>query len=806
MLADLRHAVRALAKAPAFALAAVLCIALGIGANTAIFSVVDAVLLHPLPVRDLDRMVVVREDLPKIALLDADLDPPSTMELAARRDLFERAAGVQSTKYNLAVDGGEPARVGAARTLGDFFGLFDARAVVGRLYGADQSTAGRERVVVLSYGFWQDHFGGDRAVVGRTIQLSGLPYEIIGVAAPTLRYPRAADVWAPYPVDSTLSQQHGRLNMLVVGKLQPGVTTERLGDALARQARQWAAQASGTPGDPTVGIVLRAKPLVTHLAGELRPIVLLLMGAVAFVLLIACATVACLQLVRATGRVRDLAVRAALGAGSQQLVRPLFAESVALAAAGGALGVGLGALAVGALARWGPAQYPRLHDVTLDPTVLGFAVAITATAAIVFGVAPALRAARVDPQDALRASSRGTSAGVERHRFLQSAVVVQVALALTLLLASGLMFRSLSRLIATDPGFRPDNVLTAQLAMAREPRRTNEQRLAIVDGILARLAATPGVQAAGIAAYLPFSGGTDSSPFEIVGRAQDPNADRPHANYNVVSDDYFRAVGMTLRAGRPFRATDVLGGPPAVIVDEQLATQYFPGESAVGKRIRQLGGLGDQDPVIVGVVANVKQQSLGQASHATIYYSYRQVPPSGFAVALRSTLPPASLTSAVRAAVAEQDRQIPVYDVRLLRERVEESLGARRLAVWVLGAFAGLALTLALLGITGVLSYAVSQRAHELGIRLALGARRTDIVRMVVRQGATLTVAGLAGGTVLFLAGGRLLSAALYGVGPRDPVTVVGAAALLGGVGVLASWVPARRAARADATRVLRQG
>jgi putative ABC transport system permease protein len=806
MLADLRLALRSLAKAPTYAVAAVLCIALGIGANTAIFSVVHAVLLAPLPVRDLDRLVVVREDLPALQLLDAELDPAAVLELSARTDLFERVAGFAESRYNLTADAAEPARVGAARTLGDYFRLMGARAALGRLYSADQSEGGRDKVVVLAYGFWKERFGGDPSIVGRSIHLSGVPYEVIGVAAPELRYPRSADLWAPYPVDATTSQQHGMLIMKALALRRADVSLDRLHDALARQARAWGEAQSGSGREFMTSLVVRPVPLATFLAGDLRPIVLLLMGAVAFVLLIACANVACLQLVRATGRAREIAVRAAIGAGAGQLVRPLLAESAAVAALGGALGVALGAAAVGALARWGPAQYPTLHDVRLDPAVLAFALGVTAASALLFGVAPAARAARTDPQDALRASARGGSAGVERHRFLQGAVVVQMGLALTLLLASGLLVRSLSRLVATDPGFRAEQVLTAQVAL---PSRVYPPAAVtpFVDRLLERLRAVPGVQSAGVAASAPFvgSGTASSSPFEIVGRAPDASGEKPHANFNMVSDDYFRTMGMRLVAGRAFAATDAKGAPPVVVVDEQLATQFFPGERAIGKHLRQLGGVGDGDLTIVGVVANVTPKDLGQERHATIYYGYRQTMTGAFSVALRSTLPPASLAGAVRAAVAEQDRQVPVYDVRPMAERVDESLGARRLAVWVLGAFAALALALAVLGISGVLSYTVSQRAHELGIRAALGARTADIERMVVRQGAALTLAGLALGTLLFLAAGRLLGAALYGVGPRDPVTLAAAALLLGSVALLASWLPARRASRADPTRVLRQ-
>jgi putative ABC transport system permease protein len=347
-------------------------------------------------------------------------------------------------------------------------------------------------------------------------------------------------------------------------------------------------------------------------------------------------------------------------------------------------------------------------------------------------------------------------------------------------------------------------VLTAQVALPGLYYQSPEQRTGFIDAMIARLAGTPGVQSAGIAAFLPFGGNPDSSPFEIVGRQPAADSTRPHAEYNLVSEGYFAAMGMRLLRGRLFERTDVRGGPGVVVIDEQLAKQYFPGEDPIGRRIKHLW-VGDEDPVIIGIVGTVKTAGLARADKATVYYSFRQNGPSAFAVAIRGTLPPASFTSAVRAAVAAQDPRIPVYDVRLMTDRVEESLGARRLAVWVLAAFATLALALAVLGISGVLSYAVSQRTRELGIRVALGARPDAIVGMVVRRGATLAGIGLVAGTALFLATGRLVGSALYGVGPRDPLTIAAAASLLAGVALLASGVPARRAARTDALTALRQ-
>jgi predicted permease len=788
MLASLRLALRGLGRAPGFALAATLCIALGIGASTAVFSALDAVLLRPLDVPALDRLVVVRQDLPTLGLVDGDLGPPESAEVLARADLFDAGAAIHPRQFNLVSEEGAPLRVGGARTFGDFFALFGHTPALGRYYVPDASRDGA-RVAVISHDFWQERYGGDPAVLGRTIQLSGTAYEIVGVAAPTLRFPRTAEVWVPYPIDSSFAAQRGRMYMTVVGRLRPGVTPERLTAQLALETRRWegAHDAYGR-----TGLALHARPLATHLAGDLRAVLLALLGAVGLVLLIACANVACLQLVRAAGRARELAVRTALGAARRQLVAPLAAESAVLAALGGALGLALGAGAVAALRAFGPARYPQLQTAQLDGPVLAGSLGATVLAALLFGVAPAVRALRVAPQGAMReGASRNASRGRAQHRALHAAVVAQVAIALTLVLGAGVVSRGLVRLVAVDPGFRAEQLVGAHVALARDAFPTPERMQGFYDGVLARLRATPGLADAAVVSFLPFGGEPDNSPFQVVGRAAPADGEQPHANYNIVSPGFFRTMGVTLVRGRDFAPADRIGAPAVAIVDEQLARQYFPGEDPIGRRISQMGDL-----EIVGVVRSVKQAALGAPDKATIYYPITQMASGTAALVVRSTLPDAAVERLLRAAVAEEARTVPVYDVKSLPARVAESLGARRLAATVFGVFAALALTLAVLGIYGVLSYVVAQRTRELGIRAAIGAGRGRLAALVLGSGARLTAAGLAIGAVAFLALGRTLEALVYGVGPRDPVTLVGGVALLGAAALVACWIPARRAAR----------
>jgi len=799
---EVRLALRSLGRAPTFTLIAVLTLALGIGANTAIFSVVNGVLLRPLPVPWLHDLVVVQTDLPGLDLHGGPISVGEALDLAERRDLFQSFTAYSRPTLNL-TGSGEPQRIAAVSTVGQYFDVFGARPQLGRLYRAEDSRNGNHKVVVLSHAFWQELTGGDPRVVGTSLRLNGEAYEVIGVLAPEFRYPRTAQLWTPREVLPQHLGAQQRLTMILtaVGRPQPGITPEQLRTQLRTEAERWHERYRGEAYDPAARHTVAAVPFLDHLSGELRPILRVLMGAVGLVLLIACANVASLQLVRSTGRARELAVRAALGAGRWPLVRQLFVESLVLGAAGGVVGLGIGALLIRLIARSDAAQFALLRDVQLDGAVLAFTAVITLVAAVLFGTIPAFRASDVAAGEVLRGSARGTSAGPARGRFLQGAVVVQVALALVLLLGSGLVVRSLSRLLDADPGFRTAGVHTMRVALSGDRYAGNAPRMAFHDALLERLRGVPGVELAGTVYGLPFDSQDNSSPFQIVGRAAGADEPKRHARMWFAGGDYFQAMGIALVRGRLFTDADDDGGQVVSVIDETLARQFFPSEDPIGKQLEQ--GL---ESTIVGVVRAVKKDDLAEPGKATIYYPIAQAQwvAGNTAVVVRSALPAGATATALRAAVRELDGSIPVFEVMSMEERVERSLGTRRLAVGVLGGFAVLALLLAALGIYGVLSYGVSQRTRELGVRLALGARPREVVTMVLRGGLALTAVGLVAGALAFLALGGALDALLYGIGPRDPVTLATGAALLALVAAFGCYIPARRAARVDPITALR--
>ncbi|HYO12961.1 MAG TPA: ABC transporter permease [Thermoanaerobaculia bacterium] len=804
---DVGFAMRSLARRPLFTATVVLTLALGIGANTAMFSAVDTVLLRPLPVDGLDRLVTVYDDLPGINLQKAPMSPAEATDLFARTDLFEAATAFGDRGQSVTLTGfGEPRRVSVKPTMGRFFDLFSVRPHLGRLYGPEESQPGRAHVAVLGYDFWRDLTGGDPGLVGRTVDLNGSRYEVIGVLPPELRFPRGTEIWTPLEVTPRMlsPSQRTRLYMTFVGRLRPGVTPEQLADQLAAEAERWHRQHPGEY-DSAHRHTLVSEPFVVTLAGQLRPVLLVLMGAVALVLLIACANVASLQLVRATGRIKELAVRTALGAARWSIVRQLLTESLLLAIAGGLLGLLFGACTIELLTRWNAVQFEALREVRLDPAVLAFTAAITLLSAVLFGLVPALRAARVDPQETLKESARGTSGGARQQRLLKASVVVQLALTLVLLLASGLTIRSLFRLLETDPGFRTEQVMTMTVGLPPSRYTDGTSRTLFFDSLLERLNAVPGIQAAGLVMGLPFGEGGDSSPFDIKGRPKQPGEPERHANIRVVSGDYFQALGIPLLRGvlldesnaPPLRDAST---PVSALIDEALAKKYFGSEDPVGRILNQ-----GPDAVIVGVVGAVRDGELGKDAYPTVYYSQRQYNWIGtLSVAVRSTLEPETAVRLVRDAVRELDRGVPVFDVAPMRERVESSLGSRRLAMAVLTGFAALSLLLAVLGVYGVISYSVSQRTHEIGIRMALGARPADVIRMVLQTGAVLAALGAVAGTLVFLGLGRVLESLVYGVGPRDPMILGAGIALLGGVALFACYGPAQRAASIDPVEALR--
>ena len=798
LLADARYALRGMGRRPLYTAVVVVTLALGIGANTAIFSLVNAVLLHPLPTPGLDRLVVIREDILGLNLRDAQLSPGETVDLFARRDLFSAVAADGGGSMNL-TGRGEPQRVAVLRTFGNYFGLFAVRPYLGRFYRPEDSNDPGTRVVVASYGFWQQVLGGDDHVLGRSLELDGIKFEVVGVLPPDFQYPRSAQLYMPFPLDPMWLKPERRnsLNMTVIARPRDGVSADQLAAGLRTEVVRWHDR---YPGYDTAGqFILHATPFVAYLAGDLRAVLLALMGAVALVLLIACANVGSLQLVLAARRAKEIAVRAALGAGRATIVRWLLVESLVLAVAGGVLGIGVGVVVLRLVTRLNAAQYRLLTNVHLDARVLAFTALVVIVAALLFGVVPAIRAARVDLQDALKDSSRGSSLSFARHRFLQASVVGQMALTLMLLLASLLTARSLARVLDLDPGFQPAHVTTMQLTLPYTRYSSNAARIAFYNALIDRLRATPGMESVGLASYLPFTGGTDSSPFELPGRPPAPNEPARHANTEVIAGDYFRAMGIPMLRGRNFSAADA-NGAEGVIVDEYLATSFFGNEDPIGKAI-----IHNNRATIIGVVRSVTQEYLGQAPHPTVYHYYPQSPWLSFATAVvRSSLPDEQVAALVRSAVRDIDPQLPVFDVRSMPERIGASLTPRRLAMYVLLGFAALSLSLSVLGIYGVISYSTAQRTQEIGIRMALGANPRDVTRMVLRDAMLLAAVGVVAGGLLFLGAGRVLASVLYGIGPRDPLTIAAGVVVLAGVALVASYVPARRAARIDPLVALR--
>lgn len=797
-LHDLRQALRLFARAPGFALIAILTLGVGIGANTAIFSAIQGVLLRPVNAPDLDRIVVVGADFRELGLTDTWLTPREAADVVEREDLFSAAAALRMAAWSL-TGAGDPVRVNGVETFGDFFGIFGVRPFLGRLFGPEQSTSGEHDVIVLGHGAWQRLTGGDPSIVGRTLYLDGVAREVIGVLPPGFDYPRGTEIYRPYPL--TPAERQNLNNWLmkpVLGRMRPGLSREQIAAELDAQSAAWNREIyTGA----AIGRELYAVPFVEHQAGELRLVLLVLMGAVGLVLLIACANVASLQLVRAGARARELAVRAAMGARRGRIVRQLLMESTVIALAGGLVGLLVADATLQLLGRWDPTRRHALDGLGLNGTVLAFTALVSLVAALASGLAPALRASRTTPADAFRASS-GATADLSRHRLLKASVVVQVAMTLVLLLGTGLMIRSLARLLDTDPGFTPERLVTAQIALPRWRYEQTAERAAFYDALLERLRNTPGIEVAALGSPRPFSNQIrDSGPIELPGRPPaGPGEPERHAEYRVVSDDYFRTFGIPILAGRPLGSEEQVGAPRRIVVDEHFAELFFPGEEPIGREIVQFG----QTATIVGVAGRVQHSQLGEDSKALIYYHYRQAGSPEFGLAVRTRLEPAAAIGLIRAAIAEVDPDIPVYDIATMEQRIRRSLGDRRFAMGALGAFAAVSLLLAMLGVYGVMRYSTTQRTREIGVRVALGATRESVLRMVIAQALVITGIGVVIGLGAALALSRFMDGLVFGITARDPVTFALVPVLVIVVAAAAAYLPARRAADVHPMEALR--
>ncbi len=800
---DLRYGARTLLKKPGFTLIAVLTLALGIGANTAIFSVVHTVLLRPLPFPEPERLVVLATTGVGAAYR-AGVAYPDYADWRTRAQSFEDTACFLNTGFNLT--GVEPpVGVPGRRVNWNFFPMLGVKPQLGRLFAASDDQAGATPTAIISHGLWREKFGSDAAVIGKTISLDGNQFEVIGVLPPGFELLRRDDIFVPlglwFTPDHNILKRSNQFPLYVLGRLKRGVTEEQARTELAAVAAQLAREYPTTNSNRSATAIGLADLQVENV----RPVLLVLLGAVGCVLLIACVNVANLMLVRAAGRERELAVRLALGAGRGRIVRQLLTESLLIAALGGAAGLLLGAWGISSLTALVPPDLLQLDQVRLNQTVLLFTLGVSVLTGLLFGLLPALHAARTDLNTSLKEGGRST-VGSAWERARKGLLVAEVGLALVLLVGAGLMLRTLQRLTRVDPGFNAANLLTLQFTL---PGRVynRERRLEFFRDCRARIEALPGVRSAAFAMSLPIDGSSWNSPFIVADKPVPPPGELPFAAFTPASANYFETMGIRLLGGRVFSEAEMADTPAVTVINESLARRLWPGEDAVGKRLKQ--GAAESQAAwreVAGVVADVKLNGVEREAPMQAYLPLAQRNSSYVGLVVRTTGDPLASAAAVEQAIHALDKDLPVRS-RSMDQLMGNAIARQRLTLTLLAGLALLALLLAGVGIYGVMSYAVEQRTHEIGIRVALGAQTPDVLRLVIRQGMTLASVGVVIGVATALALAKLMtsfSALLYGVKPTDPATFALIALLLLLVALLVCWIPARRAARVDPMVALR--
>ena len=802
---DIRYGLRSLAKNRAFSIAAVATLALGIGANTAIFSVVHGVLLQSLPYGGGDRLVRLRQDAPAAGAEDAGFSP---LELADYRAAVKSFDGLVEyhSMYFVLLGRAEPERVQTGVVSADFFDVLGVQPLLGRTFRAGEDAHGAEAVLVLSYAYWMRSFGGDPSVVGRVFEMNDRPHTVVGVLPPIPGYPEENDVYMPVsacPFRSAASTENNRRARMtnVFGRLKPGVSIAAARAELAAISKR--ESASYPEAYPPSGFVASPVSLREELTRQARPTFLILLGTVGLILLLACANVANLSLARLIRREREMAVRTALGADRRRLARQLLTETTMLGLAGGALGLLLARGGMRLLVSFATRFTPRAAEIHLDAPVLIFTLVVSLATGIALGLMPAL-SRRTDVATALHDGGDRATEGSGRHRLRGMLIVSQVAISFVLLIAAGLMLRTIWNLQRVDPGFRSERVLTSRVDLNFTRYDKPEKIAAFQEELLRRMRTEPGIASVAVAATLPLADTGTGGPtlFEIEGRPVAAQDLRPRADAQQVSDDYFRTLGVPLLRGRVFGTAERLDGPQAAVINRSLASHFWPAGDPIGARLSFDGG--KHWASVVGIVGDVKQRDLASLPGDQIYVSMRQFPARASTVFVRTVSDPMSVGRTVRETVHGIDPEQPVDHFRTLEDVRSASFASSRLTAILLALFAGLALLITATGIAGVLAFSVSQRAHEFGIRMALGANGGDVVRMVVRQGMRLVVAGLAIGLAGSLALTRLLAGLLYGVRPTDPLTFLGAALLLASVASLACFLPARKATQADPMVTLR--
>jgi putative ABC transport system permease protein len=799
---DLRYGARMLVKKPGFTLVAVITLALGIGANAAIFSVINSVLLRPLPYPQPEQLVWVWGTNPSSDIKQETASLPDFVDWKAQGQSFAAMGGFTSFSPIL-TGNGEPERLTGALVTDGFFATLGVPPLVGRTFTPDEDKPDNRRYAVISHGLWQRRFGASESIVGQKVTLNGNPHVVVGVMPPHFKHPLPAmrlpvEVWLPLGVDPAQAARRGDF-LGVVGRLKPGVSVPQahaeLNTIMGRLEAQYP--------DTNRGWGVIVLPLLDRFVGELRPTLYLLVAAVGFLLLIACANVANLLLARASARQREVAVRAALGAGRWRIVRQLLTESVLLSVVGGAVGLLLAKWGMDALVGVSPADLPRVGEVALDWRVLGLTFAVSLATGVAFGLLPALQAANPHLSEVLKEGGRGSADSARGKRVRGALVVAEVALALVLLVGAGLMLRSFARLQNVNPGYNAENVLTVGLSLPASKYKEGPQVVAFYQQLLERVSTLPGAQAVGFVDALPLAGGNYLS-FAIEGRATQPTDRTPDAEHRVVSPGYFRAMGIPLVRGRLLTEQDNAQAPVATVISETAARRYFPNEDPIGKRVNFGNPQTAPWRTIVGIVGDVRNEGLNAEPNPQMYVSFAQVTQRNLTLVVRSAGEATALIAGVRGKVAELDRDQPLYNVRTLEQMLAASLARERFGLLLIVTFAGLALALAAVGVYGVLAYSVTERTHEIGVRLALGAERRDVMRLVVGQGMKLVLAGVGVGLVAAFALTRLMAGLLYGVTATDPLAFVGVSALLTAVALVACWIPARRATKVDPMVALR--
>ena len=798
---DCRFGLRMLVKNPALSAVAIIALMLGIGANSAIFSVVNAVLLKPLPYDESNRLMWLGER--SQVLDDMSISYPNFQDWRSQNEVFEGIAVYRRQSLNLTGQA-EPERLEGGLVSADLFPLLRVQPELGRVFTSDEDKPGAEPVAVLSHSLWQRRFGGDRGIIGQAITLSDKQYAVIGVMPAGFQFPTRVELWMPAGQESgskSWVQRGNHPGLYAIARLKPGVTVEQARSDMDSVAVQLERQYP----DSNAGARITVRPYLEQIVRDIRPALLVLLGAVGFVLLIACANVANLLLARAASRQKEISIRVALGAGRLRLLRQLLTESVILALVGAGLGLVLAKVGVNLIVAAYPDSIPRSGSIGLDVPVVVFTALVAIGTGLLFGLVPALHSSKPDLNDSLKDAARGSSGGVGRARLRSILVVSEVALSVVLLIGAGLMLRSFYTLIQVDPGFKTDRLLTFNVNLPPAKYKEQDQMIRFYRQSLDRLKQVPGIQVAGLASGLPLGNNGNQTSFLPVGVPEPPASEIPLTEVALVSPDYFSAMRMPLLSGRGFTEQDNKDSPKVMVVDKLFAERYWPGEDAVGKRV-----LFERDPnipptTVIGVVGRVKMEGLDTDSgRVQSYFPYTQNTWNGMTFVVRTSTEPSSIAGVAREQIQAVDSGLPIYGVQTMEKIRSDSLAPQRLNLILLGLFAGIALSLAAVGIYGVMSYSVTQRTHEMGIRMALGASSLDVVGIVLKSGMGFALGGVTIGAAAAMGVTRLMSGLLFGVSSQDPLTFVTISGLLILVASVAAYLPARRATRVDPIDALR--